>query len=74
MGDNGGIPNVNSNANMGFFFVPYVFMFIDFVLQFLGLAIGLDMLDMLCSYRLLINVVNLISMFLAIFYLLFFMD
>jgi hypothetical protein len=32
------------------------------------------MLDMLCSYRLLINVVNLISMFLAIFYLLFFMD
>jgi hypothetical protein len=35
MGDNGGIPNVNSNANMGFFFAPYVFMFIDFVLQFL---------------------------------------
>jgi hypothetical protein len=71
MGDNGGIPNVNANANMGSSSAPYVFMFIDFVLQFLALTISLDMLDMLCSYRLLTNMVSLISMFLAIFYLLF---
>jgi hypothetical protein len=71
MGDNGSIPNVNANANMGSSSPLYVFMFIDFVIQFLRLAIGLDMLDMLCSYRLLVNVVSLISMFLAIFYLLF---
>jgi hypothetical protein len=71
MGDNGGIPNVNANANMGFSSALYVFIFINFMLQFLRLAIGLDMLDMLYSYRLLVNVVSLISMFLAIFYLLF---
>jgi hypothetical protein len=71
MGDNGGIPNINANANMGSSYASYVFLFINFVLQFLVLAIGLDMLDMFCSYHLLVNMVSLISMFLAIFYLLF---
>jgi hypothetical protein len=48
MDENGGISNINANANanMDSSFAPYVFMFIDFVLQFLGLAIGLDMLHM----------------------------
>jgi hypothetical protein len=69
MGDNGGIPNVNGNANMGS--SSYVFLFINFVLQFLRLVIGLYMLDMFCSFLILINMVSLVSMFLAIFYLLF---
>jgi hypothetical protein len=46
MDDNGGIPSINANANMGSSFAPYVFLFIDFVLQFLGLAICLNMLHM----------------------------
>jgi hypothetical protein len=50
---------------------PYVFLIFAFVLQFLGLAIDLDMLDMFCSYRSLVNMVSLISMFLAILCLLF---
>jgi hypothetical protein len=69
MGDNSGIPIVNANANMGS--SSYVFLFINFVLQFLRPAIGLNMLDMFCSFLILINMVSLISMFLAIFYLLF---
>jgi hypothetical protein len=43
---------------------PYVFMIFAFVLQFLGLAIDLDML---CSYCSLVNMVSLISIFFAIF-------
>jgi hypothetical protein len=43
---------------------PYVFLIFAFVLQFLGLAIDLDMLY---SYRSLVNMVSLISMFSAIF-------
>jgi hypothetical protein len=39
---------------------PYVFLIFAFVLQFLGLAIDLDMLDMFCSYRSLVNMVSLI--------------
>jgi hypothetical protein len=50
---------------------PYVFLIFACVLQFLGLAIDLDMLDMLCSYRSLVNMVSLISMFLPILCLLF---
>jgi hypothetical protein len=50
---------------------PYVFLIFAFVLQFLGLAIDLDMLDMFGSYRSLVNMVSLISMFLAILCLLF---
>jgi hypothetical protein len=46
---------------------PYVFLIFAFVLQFLGLAIDLDMLDMLSSYRSLVNMVSSISMFSAIF-------
>jgi hypothetical protein len=42
---------------------PYVFLIFTFVLQFLGLAIDLDMLDMFCSYRSLVNMVSPISMF-----------
>jgi hypothetical protein len=42
---------------------PYVFLIFTFVLQFLVLAIDLDMLDMFCSYRSLVNMVSLISMF-----------
>jgi hypothetical protein len=45
-----------------------MFLFI----QFLALAIGLYMLYILCSSRLLVNMVNLISMFSVIFYLLFY--
>jgi hypothetical protein len=45
---------------------PYVFLIFACVLQSLGLAIDLDMLDMLCSYRSLVNVVCLIFMFSAI--------
>jgi hypothetical protein len=45
---------------------PYVFLIFACMLQSLGLAIDLDMLDMLCSYRSLVNVVCLISMFSAI--------
>jgi hypothetical protein len=50
---------------------PYVFLIFAYVLQFLRLAIDLDMLDMLCSYRSLVNMVSLISMFLPILHLLF---
>jgi hypothetical protein len=50
---------------------PYIFLIFAFVLQFLGLAINLDMLDMFYSYRSLVNMVSLISMFLAILCLLF---
>jgi hypothetical protein len=46
---------------------PYVFLIFACVLQFLGLVIDLDMLDMLCSYRSLVNVVCLIFLFSAIF-------
>jgi hypothetical protein len=50
---------------------PYVFLIFTFALQFLGLAINLDMLDMLCSYRSLVNMVSLISMLSTVFCLLF---
>jgi hypothetical protein len=52
MGDNKGTPNVNANTNMGSSSAPYVslLLIIDFVLQFIILAIGLDMLDMFYSY------------------------
>jgi hypothetical protein len=50
---------------------PYVFLIFACVLQFLGLALDLDMLDMFCSYRSLVNMVSLISMFLPILCLLF---
>jgi hypothetical protein len=50
---------------------PYVVLIFAFVLQFLRLAIDLDMLDMFCSYRSLVNMVSLISMFSAILCLLF---
>jgi hypothetical protein len=46
---------------------PYVFLIVVFVLQFLGLAIDLDMLDMVCSYHSLVNMVSLISMFSVMF-------
>jgi hypothetical protein len=46
---------------------PYVFLIFAFALQFLGLAIDLDMLDMLCSYRSLVNMVSLVSMLSAVF-------
>jgi hypothetical protein len=42
---------------------PYVFLIFACVIQFLGLAIDFDMLDMFCSYRSLVNMVSLISMF-----------
>jgi hypothetical protein len=48
-----------------------MFVFIEFVLHFLVLAISLDILDMLCSSRLLVHMVTLISMFLVMLYLLF---
>jgi hypothetical protein len=68
MGQNSGTPN----ANTGFSSTPYVslFLFIKFVLQFLLLAMGLDMLDMFWPSRSLVNMVNLISMFLVTFCLL----
>jgi hypothetical protein len=50
---------------------PYVFLIFACVLQFLGLAIDLDMLDIFCSYHSLVNMVGLISMFLPILCLLF---
>jgi hypothetical protein len=37
---------------------PYVFLIIAFVFQFLRLAIDLDMLDLFCSYRSLVNMVK----------------
>jgi hypothetical protein len=46
---------------------PYVFLLFACVFQSLGLAIDLDMLDMFCSYRFLVNMVCLISMLSAIF-------
>jgi hypothetical protein len=63
--------NTNSGSASAPAPTPYVFLIIAFVLQFLGLAIDLDMLDMFRSYRSLVNMVSLISMFLAIFCLLF---
>jgi hypothetical protein len=45
----------------------YVFLIFACVLQFLGLAIDLGMLDMFCSYRSLVNMVCLFSMLSAIF-------
>jgi hypothetical protein len=65
----------NDNTNNGSASAPaptsYVFLIIAFVLQFLGLAIDLDMLDMFYSSCSLVNMLSLISMFLAIFCLLF---
>jgi hypothetical protein len=65
----------NDNTSGGSASAPaptsYVFLIFAFVLQFFGLAIDLDMLDMFCSYHSLVNMVSLISMFLAILYLLF---
>jgi hypothetical protein len=46
---------------------PYVFLIFAFALQFLGLAIDLDMLDMLCSYRSLVNMVSLVSVLSTMF-------
>jgi hypothetical protein len=67
--------NTNGNTNGGSASAPaptpYVFLIFAFVLQFLGLAINLDMLDMFCLYCSLVNIVSLISMFLAIPCLLF---
>jgi hypothetical protein len=58
--------NTNGNNNGSSASAPaptsYVFLIFAFVLQFLGLAIDFDMLDMLCSYRSLVNMVSLISM------------
>jgi hypothetical protein len=59
--------NINGGSASAPAPTPYVFLTFTCVLQFLGLAIDLDMLDMLCSYRSLANVVCLISMFSAIF-------
>jgi hypothetical protein len=50
---------------------PYVFLIFACALQFLGLAIDLDMLDMFCLYHSLVNMISLISIFLPILYLLF---
>jgi hypothetical protein len=58
--------NTNSGSASAPAPTPYVFLIFTFVLQFLRLAIDLDMLDMFCSYRSLVNMVSLISMFLAI--------
>jgi hypothetical protein len=63
--------NTNGGSASALAPTPYVFLIFAFVLQFLGLAIDLDMLDMFCSYRSLVNLVSLISMFLAILCLLF---
>jgi hypothetical protein len=63
--------NTNGGSVSALAPTPYVFLIIAFMLQFLGLAIDLDMLDMFCSYRSLVNMVILIFMFLAIFSLLF---
>jgi hypothetical protein len=63
--------NINGGSASALAPTPYVFLIIAFMLQFLGLAIDLDMLDMFCSYRSLVNLVSLIFMFLAIFFLLF---
>jgi hypothetical protein len=49
----GDISLTDDNANGGSASAPaptpYVFLIVAFVLQFLGLAINLDMLDMFCS-------------------------
>jgi hypothetical protein len=50
---------------------PYVFLIFAFALQFLGLAIDLDMLDTLCSYRSPVNMVSLVSVLSAVFFSLF---
>jgi hypothetical protein len=67
----GNMSLTDDNTNGGSASAPaptlYVFLIFTCVLQFLGLTIDLDMLDMLCSYRSLVNVVCLISMFSAIF-------
>jgi hypothetical protein len=46
---------------------PYIFLIFAFALQFLGLAIDFDMLDMLCSYRSLVNMVTLVLVLSAVF-------
>jgi hypothetical protein len=50
--------NINGGSASALALTPYVFLIIAFVLQFLGLAINLDMLDMFCLYRILVNIVN----------------
>jgi hypothetical protein len=61
----------DDNTNSGSASAPaptlYVFLIFACLLPFLGLAIGLDMLDMLCSHHSLVNMVCLISMLSAIF-------
>jgi hypothetical protein len=61
----------DDNTNSGSASAPaptrYDFLIFACLLQFLVLAIDLDMLDMLCSYRSLVNMVCLISMLSAIF-------
>jgi hypothetical protein len=59
--------NTNSGSASAPAPTPYVFLIFAVALQSLGLAIDLDMLDMLCSYRSLVNMVNLVSMFSAVF-------
>jgi hypothetical protein len=59
--------NTNSGSASAPAPTPYVFLIFACLLQFLGLAIDLDILDMLCSYRSLVNMVCLISMLSAIF-------
>jgi hypothetical protein len=56
--------NTNDGSASASVPTPYVFMIFAFVLQFLGLAIDLDMLS---SYRSLVNMISLISMFSSIF-------
>jgi hypothetical protein len=63
--------NTNGGSASALAPTPYVFLIFAFALQFLGLAIDLDMLYMLCSYRSLVNMVSLISMLSAMFCLLF---
>jgi hypothetical protein len=63
--------NTNDSSASASAPTPYVFLIFTFVLQFLGLAINLDMLDMFCSYRSCVNMVSLFSMFLPILCLLF---
>jgi hypothetical protein len=61
----------DDNTTGGFASAPaptaYVFLIFACVLQFLRLAIDLDMLDMFCSYRSLVKMVCLFSMLSAIF-------
>jgi hypothetical protein len=59
--------NTNGGSASAPALTPYVFLIFAFALQFLGLAIDLDMLDMLCSYRSLVNMVSLVSVLSAVF-------